>query len=162
MSEELANVLLGQNAWLVDEMYEQYRANPNSVSASWQEFFADYGNDKSEVITGAAKERLAAPAAPAAPPITDAAAASAAPTPAAEAPGDPIRGAAARIVASIPVETVEQMRSACEAAGKTCEIIIYPDAPHAFHADYRPSYRPEPAKDGWSRMLAWFRKHGVA
>ena len=62
----------------------------------------------------------------------------------------------------IPVETVEQMRSACEAAGKTCEIIIYPDAPHAFHADYRPSYRPEPAKDGWSRMLAWFRKHGVA
>jgi carboxymethylenebutenolidase len=62
----------------------------------------------------------------------------------------------------IPVETVERMRSACEAAGKTCEIIIYPDAPHAFHADYRPSYRPEPAKDGWSRMLAWFRKHGVA
>ena len=36
-------MLLGQNAWLVDEMYEQYRANPNSVSASWQEFFADYG-----------------------------------------------------------------------------------------------------------------------
>lgn len=62
----------------------------------------------------------------------------------------------------IPVETIERMRSACEAAGKTCEIIIYPDAPHAFHADYRPSYRPEPAKDGWSRMLAWFRKHGVA
>ena len=63
MSEDLANVLLGQNAWLVDEMYEQYRANPNSVSASWQEFFADYGNDKSEVITGAAKERLTSAAA---------------------------------------------------------------------------------------------------
>lgn len=62
----------------------------------------------------------------------------------------------------IPVETVDQMRSACESAGKTCEVIIYPDAPHAFHADYRPSYRAEPAKDGWSRMLAWFRKYGVA
>ena len=61
----------------------------------------------------------------------------------------------------IPVETVEQMRSACEAAGKTCEMIVYPDAPHAFHADYRPSYRAEPAKDGWSRMLAWFRKYGA-
>lgn len=62
----------------------------------------------------------------------------------------------------IPVETVERMRSACEAAGKTCEIVIYPDTPHAFHADYRPSYRAEPAKDGWARMLAWFRKHGVS
>ncbi|MGB3718810.1 MAG: carboxymethylenebutenolidase [Proteobacteria bacterium] len=62
----------------------------------------------------------------------------------------------------IPVETVERMRSACQAAGKTCEIVIYPDAPHAFHADYRPSYRPEPAKDGWARLLAWFRKHGVS
>lgn len=62
----------------------------------------------------------------------------------------------------IPVETVEKMRSACQAAGKTCEIIVYPNAPHAFHADYRPSYRAEPAKDGWSRMLAWFRKYGVA
>ncbi|HEX7073401.1 MAG TPA: dienelactone hydrolase family protein [Hyphomicrobiaceae bacterium] len=63
---------------------------------------------------------------------------------------------------SIPVSTVDQMRAACAAAGKTCEIIVYPDTPHAFHADYRPSYRAGPAKDGWSRMLAWFRKHGVA
>jgi carboxymethylenebutenolidase len=62
----------------------------------------------------------------------------------------------------IPLETVERMRSACQAAGKTCEIIVYPDAPHAFHADYRPSYRPEAAKDGWARMLAWFRTYGVA
>ena len=62
----------------------------------------------------------------------------------------------------IPVETVEQMRAACTAAGKTCDIVIYPGAPHAFHADYRPSYRAEPARDGWARMLAWFRKYGVA
>jgi len=63
---------------------------------------------------------------------------------------------------SIPVATVEQMRSACEAADKTCEMIVYPDTPHAFNADYRPSYRAGPAKDGWLRTLAWFRKYGVA
>jgi len=62
----------------------------------------------------------------------------------------------------IPVDTVERMRGACEAAGKTCEFVVYPDTPHAFNADYRPSYRQEPAKDGWARMLAWFRSHGVA
>ena len=62
----------------------------------------------------------------------------------------------------IPVDTVERMRGACEAAGKTCEFVVYPDTPHAFNADYRPSYRPEPAKDGWARMFAWFRSHGVA
>ena len=103
MTEDRANVLLGQNAWLVDEMYEQYRANPNSVSPSWQEFFADYGNDKSEVITGAAKERIttleaaAVPSAPSATPTTTPSAA----TTAADAPGDAIRGAGARIVANM-------------------------------------------------------------
>ena len=62
----------------------------------------------------------------------------------------------------IPVETVEQMRSACKTAGKTCELVVYPQAGHAFNADYRPSYREEAAKDGWSRMLAWFKTYGVA
>ena len=61
----------------------------------------------------------------------------------------------------IPVDTIEKMRSVCQAAGKTCEVVIYPDTPHAFNADYRPSYREGPAKDGWARMLAWFRSHGV-
>ena len=42
------------------------------------------------------------------------------------------------------------------------EIVVYPDAPHGFFADYRPSYRQEAAKDGWKRLLAWFKKHGVA
>ena len=55
----------------------------------------------------------------------------------------------------------ERMRDACKAAKKTCQIIVYPDTPHAFNADYRPSYRPEAAKDGWERMLAWFRTYGV-
>ena len=62
----------------------------------------------------------------------------------------------------IPVETIDRMRAACKAAGKQCEIVIYPDTPHAFNADYRPSYRPEAANDGWARMLAWFQAHGVA
>jgi carboxymethylenebutenolidase len=62
----------------------------------------------------------------------------------------------------IPVETVEKMRDAARAAGKTVELVVYPDAPHAFHADYRPSYRPEAAADGWRRCLAWFKQHGVA
>ncbi len=61
----------------------------------------------------------------------------------------------------IPVETVERMQTAMKALGKTAEIVIYPDAPHAFHADYRPSYREGPAKDGWGRLQAWFKQHGV-
>ena len=61
----------------------------------------------------------------------------------------------------IPVDTVERMREACAAAKKTCEIVVFPEAGHAFNADYRPSYRPEAAKDGWARMLNWFRTYGV-
>ncbi|GAB4165359.1 MAG: dienelactone hydrolase family protein [Rhodocyclaceae bacterium] len=56
---------------------------------------------------------------------------------------------------------IEQMRAAIAKAGGRSEIHVYPDAPHAFHADYRPSYRKEEAEDGWRRMLAWFRRHGV-
>ncbi|HSF47647.1 MAG TPA: dienelactone hydrolase family protein [Burkholderiales bacterium] len=62
----------------------------------------------------------------------------------------------------IPVETVEKMRAALKQAGKTADVVVYPDAPHAFFADYRQSYRKEPAQDGWARMLAWFKQHGVA
>jgi carboxymethylenebutenolidase len=61
----------------------------------------------------------------------------------------------------IPVDLIDRMRAALKAAGKPSEIIVYPDTPHAFHADYRPSYRPEPAKDGWQRLQGWFRDHGV-
>lgn len=52
----------------------------------------------------------------------------------------------------IPLDTVEQMRARIKQAGGRSEIVVYPDAPHAFHADYRPSYRAEPAQDGWRRM----------
>ena len=62
----------------------------------------------------------------------------------------------------IPVESVEKMKVACKAAGKTCEIKVYPDTPHGFNADYRPTYRAEAAKDGWTQMLAWFKQNGAA
>ena len=62
---------------------------------------------------------------------------------------------------AIPLETIEQMKQALKAAGNSSEIIVYPDTPHGFHADYRPSYRREQAQDGWKRLQAWFRQHGV-
>ncbi|MBS0302629.1 MAG: dienelactone hydrolase family protein [Proteobacteria bacterium] len=65
----------------------------------------------------------------------------------------------------IPLDTVDKMKAALSdgsAAAKRSTFVIYPDAPHAFHADYRASYRKSAAEDGWSRMLAWFREHGVA
>ena len=66
--------------------------------------------------------------------------------------------------AGIPVVMVERMRAALLAFGKEKESMIhlYDGMPHAFHADYRPSYRKDAAEDGWKRMLAWFKKHGVA
>jgi len=62
----------------------------------------------------------------------------------------------------IPNDTVEQMRQALKSGKSGSEIILYPDAPHAFFADYRPSYRKEQAEDGWKRLQAWFKKNGVA
>lgn len=62
----------------------------------------------------------------------------------------------------IPVSQVEKLQLSLKGAGKPSEIVVYPDTPHGFNADYRPSYRPRQAKDGWRRMLAWFKDHGVA
>ena len=62
----------------------------------------------------------------------------------------------------IPVDTLQQMRDALKAAGNTrSEIVVYPGMPHAFHADYRASYRKPAAEDGWRRCLAWFAANGV-
>jgi carboxymethylenebutenolidase len=62
----------------------------------------------------------------------------------------------------IAVADVEKLRDEAKQLHKKVEIVIYPDTPHGFNADYRPSYRAEQAKDGWQRMLAWFKSHGVA
>jgi carboxymethylenebutenolidase len=61
----------------------------------------------------------------------------------------------------IPLEQVRAAEKAAKAAGKIVEIVVYPDAGHGFHADYRPSYNEKDARDGWARMLAWFQKYGV-
>ena len=75
----------------------------------------------------------------------------------------PVRGLYGGQDGSIPLDHVEQMRAALKTAGNTSsEIIIYADAPHAFYADYRPSFRQEAAEDGWQQMQAWFKQHGVA
>jgi carboxymethylenebutenolidase len=59
----------------------------------------------------------------------------------------------------IPVADVEKEAAALRAAGRTVETHIYPDGPHGFLADYRPSYRPEMAKDAWGKCLAFFQKY---
>ncbi|AOY02194.1 carboxymethylenebutenolidase [Jeongeupia sp. USM3] len=61
----------------------------------------------------------------------------------------------------IPAESVAQMREAIKKAKAPSEIIVYPDAGHGFNADYRPSYNEAAARDGWQKMLGWFKQHGV-
>lgn len=77
----------------------------------------------------------------------------------------PVLGLYGGADAGIPNDTVEKMRAAlaasANAASKASAIHLYPEGPHAFHADYRPTYRKELADDGWKRMQAWFRQHGV-
>ena len=74
----------------------------------------------------------------------------------------PVLGLYGAADTGIPVEQVEQMKKVLAAAKSRSEIVLYPDAPHGFFADYRPSYRLEAAKDGWKRLQAWFKKYGVA
>jgi len=75
----------------------------------------------------------------------------------------PVLGLYGAADTGIPVETLTQLEAALKVAGNLkSEFVVYPDTPHAFHADYRPSYRKAAADDGWAKCLAWFRKNGVA
>ena len=77
----------------------------------------------------------------------------------------PVLGLYGAADTGIPLETVDRMKTALAAgspSARASEFQVYPDAPHAFHADYRPSYRKPAAEDGWQRCLAWMRRHGVA
>ncbi|MBC7649400.1 MAG: dienelactone hydrolase family protein [Vitreoscilla sp.] len=81
----------------------------------------------------------------------------------------PVLGLYAGQDGGIPVPTVDQMKAALadaggkgNAAAKASEFVVFPDAPHGFHADYRPSYRKDAAEDGFKRALAWFKTNGVA
>lgn len=77
----------------------------------------------------------------------------------------PVLGLYGAADTGIPLDTVDKMKVSLAqgpAAAKASEFVVYPDAPHAFHADYRPSYRKEPAEDGWQRLMGWLKRHGVA
>ena len=77
----------------------------------------------------------------------------------------PVLGLYGAADTGIPLDTVDKMKAALAAgspAAKASQFVVYPDAPHAFHADYRPSFRQGPAEDGWKRALAWFKANGVA
>lgn len=72
----------------------------------------------------------------------------------------PVLGLYGAADSGIPVATLDQLKAALGSASKS-QFIVYPDAPHAFHADYRPSYREAAAKDGWAKAVEWFRANGV-
>lgn len=74
----------------------------------------------------------------------------------------PVLGLYAGKDQGIPLDSVEKMRAALKAAGSKSEIVVYPDAQHGFHADYRPSYSKEAAQDAWKKANDWFKKHGAA
>lgn len=76
--------------------------------------------------------------------------------------GAPVLGLYGGADQGIPNDLVAAMQKKLAEAGKPSEIVLYPDTPHGFHADYRPSYREQEATDGWKRLTEWFRKHGVA
>jgi len=64
----------------------------------------------------------------------------------------------------IPNDTVDRMRAALKdgsPAAQKSQIDTYADTPHAFNADYRPSYRKEQAEDAWKKAVAWFKTNGV-
>jgi carboxymethylenebutenolidase len=78
----------------------------------------------------------------------------------------PVLGLYGSADTGIPVTSINNMKEALaqaatkgNKAAKASEFVLYPDAPHAFHADYRTSYRAAPATDGWNRALAWFKQY---
>ncbi len=77
----------------------------------------------------------------------------------------PVLGLYGGADAGIPVSEVARLQEVLKAGNKNAResrFVLYPGVGHAFHADYRPSYRKEAAEDGWRQMLAWFKAHGVA
>jgi dienelactone hydrolase len=73
----------------------------------------------------------------------------------------PVLGLYAGKDTGIPLDSVEKMREALKKSKVPAEIVVYPEAQHGFHADYRPSYGEADAKDGWTKLQAWFKKHGA-
>ena len=73
----------------------------------------------------------------------------------------PVLGLYGGMDTGITQESIAQMRAALAKNHKPAEIVVYPDAGHGFHADYRPSYNAKDAADGDKKMYAWLRSHGV-
>jgi carboxymethylenebutenolidase len=74
----------------------------------------------------------------------------------------PVLGLYAGLDQNIHQADIDAMKAALKTAGNTrSRIDVFADAQHGFNADYRPSYNEKDAKDGWSRMLAWFKDNGV-
>jgi carboxymethylenebutenolidase len=74
---------------------------------------------------------------------------------------EPVLGLYGAEDTGIKVEQVKDMEARLKAAGKTAEFHIYDGAPHGFHADYRPSYREQQAKQAWGELVSWFKKYKV-
>ena len=77
----------------------------------------------------------------------------------------PVLGLYAGADGGIPVQHIARMQEALKTGNKNARastFILFPDVPHGFHSDYRPSYRKEAAEAGWKEMLAWFKRHSVA
>lgn len=78
----------------------------------------------------------------------------------------PVLGLYGAADTGIPLDTVDRMKAVLAAASnpasKASQFVVYPDAPHAFHADYRPSFRQGPAEDGWKRAVEWFKANGLS
>lgn len=77
----------------------------------------------------------------------------------------PVLGLYGSADTGIPLDTVDKMKAALangSPAARASQFVVYPEAPHAFHADYRPSFRQGPADDGWKRALEWFKANGAA
>lgn len=77
----------------------------------------------------------------------------------------PVLGLYGAADTGIPLDTVDKMKTALASgspAARASRFVVYPDAPHAFHADYRPTFRQAAAEDGWRQALAWFKAHGAA
>jgi carboxymethylenebutenolidase len=74
----------------------------------------------------------------------------------------PVIGLYGGLDTGIPLDTVQRMQEELKKGKSKSEIVVYPNAGHAFNADYRPSYNKESADDAWAKMLDWFKKNGAS
>ena len=74
----------------------------------------------------------------------------------------PVIGFYGGLDTGIPLDGVQRMQDELKKGKSGSEIIVYPNAKHGFHADYRDSYNKEASEDAWKRLLDWFKKHGAA